>query len=134
MNESNLAMIAARNSWRCVQGHLKDEWLALMAQDVVIEDPIGPSPLDPAGNGHRGHEAVSAFWDQNIAPNQIHIESHESFTGGLEAAHVLTLTTTFPSGMRMEVRGIFTYHCDEHGLLTALRGYWEMADIRALEA
>ena len=39
MTEQHPAMLAARNSWRCVQGHLKDEWLSLMANDIVIEDP-----------------------------------------------------------------------------------------------
>ena len=43
MKETHPAMVAARNSWRCVQGKLKDEWLGLMAEDVVIEDPIGRS-------------------------------------------------------------------------------------------
>lgn len=31
MNEDNPALHAARNSWRCVRGKLKDEWLALLA-------------------------------------------------------------------------------------------------------
>ncbi len=129
MNEDNPALRAARESWRCVRGKLKDEWLALMAESVVIEDPIGRSPLDPPGEGHRGKAAVGAFWDTNIAPNDIRIEVHESFTGGHEAAHVMTLTTTLPSGHAANVRGIFTYAVDDAGLLTALRGFWEMADM-----
>lgn len=132
MNEKNPALLASRNSWRCVQNHLKDEWLDLMADNVVIEDPIGVSPLDPAGNGHQGKEAVSAFWDQNIGPNNIEIVADKSFTGGSEVAHLLTLTTTFPHGMKAEVHGVFTYAVNEAGKITNLRGFWEMSDIKML--
>lgn len=33
------ALIASQSSWRCVQAHDREGWLALMADDVVIEDP-----------------------------------------------------------------------------------------------
>lgn len=125
-------MVAARNSWRCVQNHLKDEWLALMADDVVIEDPIGVSPLDPAGRGHRGKEAVAAFWDRNIGPNAITVEPHASFTAGSEVAHVLTLTTVMPGGPTMQVHGVFTYRVNDDGRIAALRGYWNASNLRAL--
>ena len=128
MADDNPAMIAARNSWSAVQRKDKEEWLALMAEDVVIEDPIGVSPLDPVGKGHCGLEAVRAFWDKNIAPATVAVETHTSFSAGLESAHVMTLTTTFPNGGRMIVKGIFTYRVNVAGKLQSLRGYWELAD------
>ena len=33
----------------------KDDWLALFAPDAIVQDPVGPSRLDPDGRGHRGH-------------------------------------------------------------------------------
>lgn len=132
MNEQHPAMIAARNSWRCVQAHNKDEWLSLLADDIVIEDPIGVSVLDQTGKGHAGKRAAGEFWDRNIAPNSIRIESHESFTCASEAAHVLTLTTTLPAGATVQVRGVFTYRVNARGLIESLRGYWDMSDMRAL--
>ena len=48
------ALTASQSSWRCVQAHDRDGWLALMADDVVIEDPIGKSVTNPDGNGVRG--------------------------------------------------------------------------------
>ncbi len=54
MNEESPAMVAARASWSAVQRKAKEEWLALMADDVVFQDPIGVSPLDSTGKGsHR---------------------------------------------------------------------------------
>ena len=97
MNEKHPALIAARSSWRCVHAKDREGWLALMADDVVIEDPIGVGPTNPTGAGIRGKAAVGAFWDANIAPSQIRIEAHESFVAGDESAHVLTLTTRFPN-------------------------------------
>lgn len=129
MKETHPAMVAARNSWRCVQGKLKDEWLGLMSEDVVIEDPIGRSPLDPEGRGHRGKAAASAFWDRNIGPSSIQIEPHKSFTCGSEAAHLLTLTTKLSTGQTLQVHGIFTYRVDDAGLLVSLRGFWDMTDM-----
>ena len=65
MNEAHPAMVAARGSWSAVQRKAKEEWLDLMADDVVIEDPIGASPLEPTGKGHCGKEAVSAFFENS---------------------------------------------------------------------
>ena len=49
MDEKHPALGAARNSWRCVQAKDEDAWLALMADDVVFEDPIGVGPTNPTG-------------------------------------------------------------------------------------
>ena len=130
MSKEHPAMIAARGSWSAVQRKAREEWLALMADDVCIEDPIGVSPLDPVGKGHCGKEAVRAFWERSIAPNQIRIEVAHSWCAGLESAHLMTLTTTFPNGGSAVVTGIFTYRVNEAGKLAALRGYWQLSDMK----
>jgi steroid delta-isomerase len=129
MGDESPAMQAARNSWRCVQAHDKQGWLALMADDVLIEDPIGVGPTNPTGSGMRGKQAVAKFYDTHIAPSTIRIEPHESHAVEDESAHVLTLTTSFPNGVVSRVRGIFTYRVDADGLLTNLRGYWTLAEM-----
>ena len=130
--DTNPAMTAARSSWRCVQAKDREAWLDLMADDIVIEDPIGIAPTNPDGQGIRGKTAVAAFWDGSIAKMDVRIETHESFAAGSESAHRMTLTTTFPNGGGMQVDGIFTYRVDERGKLTNLRGYWSLdeAEIR----
>ena len=122
------AMAAARNSWRCVQANDKQGWLDLMAEGIVIEDPIGIAPTNPSGKGLHGKAAVSEFWDTHIATTDIRIETHRSFAAGSESAHLMTLTTDFENGVRMTVHGIFTYQVDESGKLTSLRGYWSLED------
>ena len=58
----------ARRSQAAVAAKDRSAWLALFADDAVVQDPIGPSPLDPGGGGHRGAAAIAAepevsVWD-----------------------------------------------------------------------
>src|SRR5215213_4146229 len=66
----------------------KEAWLALFADDAVVEDPIGPSHFDPEGRGHRGKEAIAAFFDKAIAPSRLEFNFHETFQCGDEEANV----------------------------------------------
>ena len=128
MDPDHPALVAAHNSWRCVMNKDKEAWLALMADDVCVEDPIGVAPTNPTGKGIQGKAALGEFYDKNIAPTRILIESQESYAAGRESAHVLDLTTSFPNGVKMHVHGIFTYTINEAGLITNLRGYWSLED------
>lgn len=122
------AMAASLASWRCVQSHDKEGWLALMAPDIVIEDPIGQSYTNPDGLGIRGKDAVSAFYDSNIAANNLVVTCEESFPSSSpnEVAHILVLRSRFDNGMTSAVRGVFCYRVDDSGLITNLRGYWNL--------
>ena len=134
MTEDRPALLAARASWSAVQRKAKKDWLDLMAEDVVIEDPIGVSALDPTGKGIRGKTAVGEFFDRNIAPGELRIEAQRSFTAGRESAHLLVLHKSFAKGVRMTVTGIFTYAVNDAGKLSSLRGYWDMGDTRVEKA
>jgi steroid Delta-isomerase len=122
------ALAASQASWRAVQSHDREAWLGLMAEDVIIEDPIGKSVTNPDGNGVRGKEAVTAFFDSNIAHNNLRITCEETFPSSSpdEVAHILVLRSEFEGGFRSEVRGVFTYRVNDAGLLTNLRGYWNL--------
>ncbi|MGV0477444.1 steroid delta-isomerase [Mycobacterium kansasii] len=122
------ALTASQSSWRCVQAHDRQGWLALMADDVVIEDPIGESVTNPDGTGVRGKDGVAAFYDTNIAANQLTITCEETFPSSSpnEIAHILVLRSRFPGGFTSEVRGMFTYRVDDEGLITNMRGYWNL--------
>ncbi|MCV7280520.1 nuclear transport factor 2 family protein [Mycolicibacterium flavescens] len=127
---------ASQNSWRCVQSGDRDGWLALMADDIVIEDPIGQAVTNPDGTGVRGKDAVAAFYDTNIGPNQLRVTREETFPSSSpnEIAYILVLETTFPNGFVATVRGVFTYRTDDAGLITNLRGYWNMDAMKFSEA
>lgn len=122
------ALAASQASWRCVQARDKAGWLGLMADDIVIEDPIGVAITNEDGQGVRGKAAVEAFFDKNIATNNLRVECQETFPSSseLEVAHVLVLHSAFDGGLTSSVRGIFCYKLNEDHLITNLRGYWNM--------
>lgn len=122
------ALAASQASWRCVQTHDREGWLALMAPDVVIEDPIGKSVTNPDGQGVRGKEAVADFYDTNIAVNNLTVTCEETFQSSSpdEVAHILVLRSKFDGGVTSAVRGVFCYRVDDDGLITNMRGYWNL--------
>jgi steroid delta-isomerase len=128
MTDLTPAMIASQNSWRCVQAHDREGWLALMADDVLIEDPIGQAITNPDGTGVHGKDGVAAFYDTNIATNNLSITCEESFPSSspLEVAHILVLSSRFEGGLTSTVRGVFAYRVNEDGLLANMRGWWNM--------
>jgi len=113
--------------------HKKDKqaWLDNFAEDAIVEDPVGPSPLDPTGQGHRGKQAIASFWDKQIAPNRVLFNIRESYASGEECANVGTITIVMDGGAVMLVDGVYTYRVDSAGKLVALRAIWEMENMKA---
>lgn len=129
-------VVASRSSWRCVQSGDREGWLALMADDVLVEDPIGEAVTNPDGTGVRGKEALAAFYDTNIGPNELTVTCEETFPSSspTEIAYILVLRTKFPNGFTATVRGVFTYKVNDEGLITNLRGYWNLEAMQFAEA
>ena len=128
MRMEHPARLASQRSMEVVQKkgeNAKERWLALFADDAVIEDPIGPSPFDPERKGHRGKAAIAAFWDMTIANVQLKFDIERSYACGNEVANVGTITSTLPDGKAIPVSGVFTYRVDAEGKVVALRAYWE---------
>jgi steroid Delta-isomerase len=125
-----------RRSMAAVEAKDREAWLDLFAEDGVVEDPIGRSPLDPEGLGHRGRPAIARFYDTVLAPNDaIAFEIDESFESGDECANVGYIRTTLPGGQQVAVvRGVYTYRADRQGKLAALRSYWEFDQLRLEDA
>jgi ketosteroid isomerase-like protein len=126
MNSDHPARIAGKRSRQAVQAKNKDAWLEVFADDAIIEDPVGPSQFDPEGNGHRGRDAISAFWDKAIAStDKIEFNFADSFQCGNEEANVGNIVITM-GGHQITTDGVFTYRVNDEGKLTALRAYWEL--------
>ncbi|MFA1548514.1 nuclear transport factor 2 family protein [Actinomadura chokoriensis] len=117
---------AALASMAAVIGGRKDAWLALFAPDALVEDPVGPSFLDPSGDGHRGTDAISAFWDNFISTIAgFRFTIADSFANGPCCANVATITTTMPDGSTMTIDCVLIYTVNEEGLIRSLRAHWE---------
>lgn len=111
-----------------VHSHNREGWLGMYAEDGIIQDPIGPSYIDPDGKGFSTPEERAFFYDNFIANSDINVEIVESFSVGNECANRLKLTIKFEhegQKMKQHIDGIFTYVADDQGKLKSLRGYWE---------
>lgn len=128
--ERHPARDMAIRSMTAVESGDRDGWLALFAEDGVVEDPVGPSPFDPDGRGHRGRDQIAAFYDNVISQGEVRFDIRESYAAGNECANVGTITTTLPDGSRAMVDGVFTYRLDSDGRLAALRAMWEFERVR----
>jgi len=125
MPNEHPARAASQRSMRAVQGKTREAWLDLFAEDALIEDPVGSSPLDPEGKGHRGRAAIGTFWDTFIGPNDIKFDIWHSYAAGNEVANVGAITTTMPDGTKAVAEGVFLYRVDAGGKIVSLRAFWE---------
>ena len=124
------ARAASIKSMTRIEAGDRDGWLELFAEDAVVEDPVGPSTFDPDGTGHRGKDAIRAFYDNVISMGHVTFAIRESYAAGSEVANVGTITTTFEGGAKAHVDGVFTYRVDYAGQITALRAIWSLDEMR----
>ncbi|HVA08118.1 MAG TPA: nuclear transport factor 2 family protein [Acidimicrobiales bacterium] len=113
----------------------KQAWLDLFAPDAVVQDPVGPSPFDPDGEGHHGKDAIEAFYDTVIAPSEaIVFEIEQSYLCGEEVADVGIIRTTLAGGTHQAVvHGVYTYRSNGAGRIAALRAFWEFDGLQLVE-
>jgi steroid delta-isomerase len=118
---------AAIRSIAAVEQGDREAWLANFRPDALVQDPVGISPLDPEGHGHQGIEAIAAFYDNVIAPNDIRFCIRQSFACGNECANVGTITTK-GEGFVGRTELVMVYKVDEQGKVLSLRAFWEFDD------
>jgi ketosteroid isomerase-like protein len=117
----------SQRSYDLVSRKQKEEWLTLWAEDAVLEDPVGPSFFDPEGRGHRGLEAISAFWDAAIAPvRTFTFTIRDSFANGNACANIGTFSTELEDGTLADTDLIAVYRADEQGRLVSMAAHWEV--------
>ena len=117
--------LAGRRSREAAVARDKEGWLALFADDAIVEDPIGPSHFDPDGTGHRGKDAIAKFFDMAIAPSALEFHFDKTYVCGQEEANVGHIVIV-ASGYRVVAEGVFTYRVNTEGKIAALRAYWEL--------
>jgi steroid Delta-isomerase len=134
-NDALTARELGIRSRAAVHARDRDGWLDLFADDALVQDPIGPSPFDPEGKGHRGKEAIAAFYDNVIAPSEaIDFEITQSYLAGDEVADVGIIRTTIAGGTHQAVvHVVMTYRSNGANKIAALRAYWEFDALELVE-
>jgi steroid delta-isomerase len=122
------ARIASMRSYSAVAKGDLAEWLTVYAEDAVLEDPVGPSMFDEHGDGHRGHQGISAFWRLAIAPiDRFEFEIRDSFAnpGSSSCANIGRIRTSFADGSSTTTDLIMVYVVNDDGRVASMKAYWE---------
>ena len=100
--------------------------MALFADDAVVEDPVGPSMFDAEGKGHRGKEAITAFYDNVISQSEsLKFTIRQSIDCGDEVANIGEIRITLPGNQVGIVPIANIYKVNADGKLASLRSFWE---------
>ena len=102
----------------------KKNWLALFDKDAIVQDPIGKSPLDPAGNGHQGIDAIEKFYDTVIANGDIEFNILESISCADECANYAEIVNLVGE-VRIETKMIVIYRINADNKIQSLRAFWD---------
>lgn len=136
MEAKTPAQLASFISPQMVKEGRRDDWLALFAEDCVVQDPVGQSLFNPDGLGHRGKAAVAAFYDNIITAggSRFDYEIHASYPCGDECANVWVGRTTMPDGTVSETPMVTLYKVDADGKILSLRAFWDFSRLMAAMA
>ena len=102
----------------------KKNWLALFDENAIVQDPIGKSPLDPEGHGHKGIAAIERFYDTVIANGDIEFNILESIPCAEECANLAEIINIV-GDVKIETKMIVIYRVNSSDKIVSLRAFWD---------
>ena len=102
----------------------KQSWLDLFAEDAIVQDPIGKSPLDPVGDGHKGKEEIEKFYDTVIANGNIEFNILESIPCADECANLAQIVNVV-GDVKIETQMIVINRVNSNDKIVSLRAFWD---------
>ena len=126
------AITANKNSIKNAMEGNKEAWLALYTDDALLCDPVGKSPMDPVGEGHKGKAAIEAFWDKIIGPSNLEITVQKRWTSGDRVACVAqTARNDLGDGKFTECDMLAIYEVNDDGLIVRMQAHWSFDELAA---
>ncbi len=130
--QEHLAVQANMNSIKYAMAGDKEAWLALYADDAVVQDPVGVSPMDPTGKGHHGKAAIEQFWDTVIGPSNLEIRVDKRWTSGERCCCVAQVArNTISEDKYSECDMLAVYEVNDEGLITRMAAHWDFDSVMA---
>lgn len=97
----------------------KAAYLALFAEDAVVQDPYGGRPW-------QGHEGLAKFWGgMERTWEQFTMTPQAQYVAGDRAAAHWTTEAVSKNGKTATFSGINVFTINEQGLITQLEAYWD---------
>lgn len=130
--KTHLAVEANKKSVKYASEGNKEAWLALYAEDAMVADPVGVSPMDPSGKGHQGIAAIEQFWDTVIGPSNIEIRVDKRWTSGDYCCCVAQVARNdLGDGKYTDCDMLAVYEVNEQGLITRMQAHWDFDELMA---
>jgi len=109
----------AETSLRLTKERDRAGWLALFADDAVVEDPVG-------GGRQEGIDAITAFYDNTISTvESFEYEIERSYLCGNEVAVVIRFAIV-AAGFALDMDVVNIYAATPDGTkLQSLRSWWD---------
>ena len=119
------ARLVSIESMRLAMAGDVDGWLELFAEDAVLQDPYGPSPMDPSGAGRVGKPAIAEFVAIFIKPESLRFEIRQTLMSGGACVNVGTIFIRRPDQKLGWSEVVNIYEVNEAKKITLLRSYWD---------
>jgi steroid delta-isomerase len=119
------ARLASIESMRHSTAGDAEGWLDLFAENAVLQDPYGASPMDPTGKGRVGKAEIAEFCGVYIKPDTIRFEIRQTVTSGHACVNIGTIFAKRPDGSVSWNEVVNVYEVDDAGKISLLRAYWD---------
>lgn len=130
-HSQHLAVQANINSMQHAMDKNKAAWLELFDENAVVRDPVGKSPLDPEGNGHRGKAKIEKFWDNVISKGNVQLTAKKRITSGDFHCAVEIEGRNEMGGIKTVIDMMVVYEVNSAGKIVALSAHWSFDDLMA---
>jgi len=110
--------------------HDKDAWLALYAEDAVLEDPVGTPESHKGRRPGRLGDELGRFYEAFIAPSGIEMVARRDIVSDMYVFRAVDIhTTNLKTGLKMKVPANLLYEIVPRGDGLAIRrmqAHWEL--------
>ncbi len=124
-----MAVQANINSMKHAMAKDKQAWLALFADNAIVRDPVGKSPLDQSGEGHQGKQKIEAFWDNVIANGNVQLEATKRYISGDHHCAVAITGKNDMGFVTTCIDMLVVYEVNEEGKIVSLSAHWDFDDL-----
>ncbi len=128
MNE-HLAVQANIQSMKFAMEKNKSAWLNLFDENALVADPVGISPLDPTGQGHKGKAKIEAFWDTVIANGNVKLTATKRYTSGDFHCAVCIEGKNDMGFLETVIDMLVIYEVNAQGKIVSLRAHWNFDEL-----